>query len=332
MSTRRNGRNPNLFKRRLVIVGPGAIGLTLATVLGSVCRVSLLVRDPHYSVLSRATLRVTGHRTVASPPGLVDIETIESLSPWNEAVDLWLALKAGEIAPALAALAHRLPAESTVAVLSNGLGIYTEVRDILPQSISVLRLLPSFGAYKQSPAETRLAGDLTFAIAGPPSTADHIARTGEFLRSIGATVTTESDVELAEWRKALINLVVNPLCALAGVANGALGTDLRLGALIAPLLQEITAVTAKAGVPLEPITATELINRLSPHASNLNSMLIDLRLGRPTEIEYITGRFLERAQLQSISTPLMRSLYEAVRAVEAGALSRVRISGDLGVS
>ncbi|MDH4319423.1 MAG: hypothetical protein OEV64_13605, partial [Desulfobulbaceae bacterium] len=51
-------------------------------------------------------------------------------------------------------------------------------------------------------------------------------------------------------------------------------------------------------------------------ASNISSMLQDVRKGRPTEIDAINGAVVREGQRLSIPTPVNSELAEAVKALE----------------
>jgi len=305
-----------LNRRPLWIVGPGAVGMTLATLLSPERRVTLIARKDRCDALRMNPLRITGSRTVEASPHSIVIQSADELRSPDHPIDVWLAVKANDLSSALKGIADVTPPGSVVSVLSNGLGIFDDARRTIPSTISLLRILPSFGAYQTTPTETRLAGDLIFTVAGEPADSVAIERTTILLSRIGAQVRAETDIRLAEWRKAVINLMINPLCALADRENGTMITEPSLRTMLPLLLREIEGVARAEGVPLGILTADDIIVRLAPHASNLNSMLIDMRSGRRTEIDYITGRFLAAAQRRAISTPLLRAIYDTIKAAE----------------
>ena len=52
-------------------------------------------------------------------------------------------------------------------------------------------------------------------------------------------------------------------------------------------------------------------------AENVSSMLQDIRAGRRTEIESISGEILRRATMASLPTPRTRVIYQLVRSLES---------------
>lgn len=302
----------------IFVVGPGAVGLTLAIIARRAFPVGLLARRERRDVLSECSLSLCGAQVASFPVGHLPVYAIEEAPRVSGPADFWLTVKAHQLHAALTEIAPLLTKESVVTIFSNGLGIYAEGARLLAQRCTVLRALPSFGAYLQSPHEVVLAGELKIALAAPLEHHPIRDELAQRLGRVGASVACEDEVEQAEWRKARTNLIVNPLCALAQTANGALGSEAALTALLAPLLREIELVATHQGIDLPPLTPAEFLKLLAPHAENLNSMLIDLRAGRLTEIDAITGRFLAAAQAARIPTPLNRALYAAVRTMERG--------------
>lgn len=295
------------------VVGAGPVGLTLAAVFSARAPTTLLVKPNHRSALLDKTITVSGARHLTVPPRTIGLLLPDEIAALPSDTEYWICVKAYDLDRALGLIAPTLQPTNTVAVLANGLGIFLQAAQTIRRTAPLVRVLPSFGALCPSPTEVVLAGEIITTVAAPVGAEEARDAIVRRLGTVGPGPTVEANVALAEWRKAAINLIVNPVCALAGTTNGALLTDPGLNTLIAPLIREIVAVAAAEGFDLSDLSAASFANRIAPHATNTNSLLVDRQRGRPTEIDYITGRFLQIAAAYDIPTPLNRSLYELLK-------------------
>jgi len=297
----------------LCIVGGGAVGRTLAVLMSEHAETSILVKSSQRRELIDKPLTVSGARSRAIPPRTVGLLLADELSALPPNTEFWVCVKAFDLDVALRTLAPHLQPSNSVVILTNGLGIFMQAAETVRRLAPLVRVLTSFGVQTRTPTEVVLAGDLVATVAAPETAVtarDSVARR---LRLCGALTTVESNVSLAEWRKAVVNLIVNPLCSLAGSTNGALATEPALTALITPLLTEIATVASKEGFDLSDITADIFLERLAPHMGNTNSMLVDLRARRRTELDYMTGRFLAIAASYDVPAPLNRAIFELLK-------------------
>lgn len=300
----------------LCIVGGGAVGRTLAVLMSAHAETSILVKPSQRTEMLDRPLTVSGAHHHSTPPRSVGLLLVDELGVLPAETEFWMCVKAFDLDVALRSIAPFLNPASTVVVLANGLGVFMQAAETIRRRAPLVRVLPSFGVRTHSPTEVVLAGDLVATVAAP-RTAD-AARDSviDRLKASGIRTSAESNVAIAEWRKAAVNLIVNTLCTLAGARNGALATEPALAGLIPPLLGEIRAVAAKEGFDLSDLTPEAFLERLAPHALNTNSTLVDLRAGRRTEIDYITGRFLSIAARYEVPTPVNRALFELIKHAE----------------
>jgi len=136
------------------------------------------------------------------------------------------------------------------------------------------------------------------------------------MRSAGFTTETTETPGQALWRKVIVNAAINPLTALVNVPNGRLLEVQELRALLRSLVVEAVKVAATEGYRFETslVEYTEDVCRQT--ATNISSMLQDVRAGRQTEIEAITGEILRRADMASLPCPRSRVVYQLIKGME----------------
>lgn len=121
----------------------------------------------------------------------------------------------------------------------------------------------------------------------------------------------------AVWRKLVGNAAVNPVTAIVGCLNGELSAHpasrLADGAAV-----ETARVATADGVAIPDEEATRLWRAMADlTAANPSSMLQDVRAGRPTEIEAITGEVVRRGAAHGVATPVSSALLRLVEVLEA---------------
>ncbi|MEN8159017.1 MAG: 2-dehydropantoate 2-reductase, partial [Myxococcota bacterium] len=124
------------------------------------------------------------------------------------------------------------------------------------------------------------------------------------------------------WAKLLYNATLNPLGAILDASYGALGASHHTRPVMEALAHETFAAMRAAGFRTHWPSADAWLadfraRLLPPTASHESSMLQDLRAGRRTEIEAITGAVVELAGRHGLTVPVNRSVLALVRFLEA---------------
>ena len=173
------------------------------------------------------------------------------------------------------------------------------------------------------PEDVKLAGGGTVAFG--PVCASEAGGTREVAERVAQTLSragvhasvVEGGVQNTLWRKLIVNAAVNPICALAGVRNGALRTG-ALRVLADAVVVEACAVAraksvgdgaADTGAMLEFVH--DVIDKT---AENLCSMACDVEAGRVTEADAITGFLVRTAQAHKVPIPRIETLHALVKA------------------
>ncbi len=250
----------------------------------------------------------------------------ESVPAGAEPALVLLSVKSGATGDAAAALGAVLPAGTLVLSLQNGVANATRAQAAAP-SLRVLAGMVPFNVAQAAPGrfhrgtEGRLAVQddaplhrwaLTFARAGLP-------------------LTFHADMAPVLWGKLLLNLN-NPVNALSGLPLRAQLLDRGYRRVLAALQAEALAVMTDAGIrperlmPLPPHWLPALLRlptplfrrlaarmlRIDEHATS--SMADDLRLGRPTEIDALSGEIVRLAAARGRRAPLNEGIAALVRA------------------
>jgi len=296
----------------VAIIGPGAIGLVLAARLGRAPggpQVTLIDHRP-----DRAA-RLSGRPIVLhGPEGDLETSVPVRLAPEAPPDLVILATKAYA---ARAAAAHApWIGRTPVLLMQNGLGVAAEVAQVLPQS-PLVTAVSYQAANLAAEGEVRHVANLVTLVGYEGRPPDATARAiAAMLSAAGLPARTADDMSPEVWAKLLVNAAINPVAALAGVANGEVAERPSLRALAQAIAEEGEVAARAVGVALPYPSAVEAaIDTARRTADNRCSMLQDLEARRPTEIEYLNGAIVRAAEPRGVATPANRAISALVRQV-----------------
>ncbi len=129
------------------------------------------------------------------------------------------------------------------------------------------------------------------------------------------TEATEAPGQMI-WEKTAINSGINPLTALLNVPNGKLLEIREARQLMRDLVVEAAKVAATEGYRFDHSLIEYTEDICHQTRDNISSMLQDVRAGKRTEIEAISGEILRRGQMASLPTPRTRVIWQLVRGLE----------------
>lgn len=207
-----------------------------------------------------------------------------------------------------------LPPECSVLTLQNGLG-NVEALCSLAGSQRVLAGSTSEAATLLEEGVTRhVAPGVTRFGAWTSCPAEGIA---EMLAAAGFEAELTPAPGQALWEKVAVNAGINPLTALLNVPNGKLIESRETRQLLRDLVVEAAKVASTEGYRFTQSLVERTEQVCTDTAENISSMLQDVRAGRRTEIDAISGEILRRAQLASVPAPRTRVIYQLVRGLES---------------
>ncbi|GGA71379.1 2-dehydropantoate 2-reductase [Neiella marina] len=218
--------------------------------------------------------------------------------------------KAYQVETAVAELINQkllLPTTHLV-LLHNGLGPHESIAKRLNDETSLTLASTRQGALRLSPQEVKHTGlgatDLGL-FQGPQRASDKILAL--FQQSIG-DCHWHPNVLQPLWHKLLINSVINPLTARDQVTNGYLCGDDYQSEII-ELCAEACDIANACGIDAQPQQLyRQVLLVAEATASNRSSMLQDVSAGRPTEIDYINGYLIKRAEHHGLPIAAHRAL------------------------
>lgn len=291
------------------LVGPGAIGATVAALIHSagrdvvVCgrtpRDSIEVRpDPELDFGGSVVLPGPVRTDPAEVDGPVDVVLLAVKDTQNDAAARWLDRLCG--------------ANTVVLALQNGVEQVERVGRICPQA-TVVPAVVWFSAEMQDEGWVRLRTSVRLVLPDEPA-----ARTlADRLSGPRLSVDVDPEFATAAWHKLLVN-AVGGLMVLTGRKSGVFRRD-DVAALGRAYLTECLAVARAAGVHLDESVVDETVAMFAGMPEDLTtSILTDREHGRPLEWEVRNGVIGRTARAHGIETPISDVLVPLLAAAGDG--------------
>jgi len=291
----------------IIIIGAGAIGTYLAATISREYNVTLVGkkehgRKEHFKVIQKNGILLSGFQTIMSK-----VLTTRELKEIPENSLILVATKAYDVRIVFEQIKGIVKKDSVFLLIQNGIGVKEEVKDIFPNEI--IRAVTGIGAEIVRPGEVRTSwGKVVLENTKSAEKVYEIFSKSTFDTNIS------DDIKQEEWLKLSINAFVNPLTTLLQVRSHMLSKP-ELRDLIEKVIDEVLAVAEKEGyaVPREKVMRT--IDRLDQY-HNYSSMYQDIKKGKKTEVDYITGAIVILAKKHSLVVPYNEFLYDAIKYLE----------------
>ncbi|WP_082972830.1 oxidoreductase [Mycobacterium sp. E2497] len=290
---------------RIALVGPGAVGTTVAALLHKAGH-SVLVCG--HTPRDRIELRPDGADPIVVP-GPVHTDPREVNGPVDVVV---LAVKATQNDAAAGWLARLCGPHTIVAVLQNGVEQVERVQPHCPSS-PVVPGIVWYSAEAQPGGWVRLRTEPALVLPSGPS-AEAIA---DLLRGAGCRVDCDPDFITAAWRKLLTNALAG-FMALSGRRSGMFRRD-DVAALSRRYVAECLAVARAEGARLPDGIVDELAEMFRRAPEDMGtSILADRENGRRMEWDIRNGVIIRKARAHDLATPISDVVVSLLAAASDG--------------
>ena len=295
------------------ILGAGSIGGLWAARLHQAGRAPVMVlRDQRFDDYKRA-----GGLTIENE-GLVPVAAASPGTLQRPIDRLLVCCKSTQTLAALKSIATHVNEQTVIALVQNGMGLQDEVRQLFPSN-TLLWGTTTNGAFRPRPFHIVPAGNGETPIGTLEGvvinieTADALANEVAALSCPGFEARYTAAIAPLLWRKLAINCAINPLTVRYQCRNGGLLEIPEARAELSGICHEIRALSRALNRMdgLDDLEST-VLRVARQTAANHSSMLQDVRAGRETEIDFITGYLCRLATEHAVPTPLNHALYREV--------------------
>ena len=352
---------------RIAVIGGGAMGSLLGAKLASLegqsaPKIWLLSSwEEHMDVIAQQKGIIVRDDSASSAQTTESVVPIDQLVCLNrertlpsDAVDVAvIAVKGrGRDTQRAAAVAKQILRNEGLAVtIQNGIGNLEIIRAELGENQHAVQATVTTGARLESAGTVSLTGHGSTTLCGDSllgANGRALCRSftelltdsslqAEFLANNSGSSGVDIDAASAafQWRKLMVNAVINPLTSILDVENGALPQNPVACNLASEIVKETRAVMLASGVPCTDFChdddATNFVLDIAKAtAPNVSSMLADIRRGRETEIERINGHIVKVGEEVGVPTPFNKVVLGLVQAKQAEC--QKRRERDLGIN
>ncbi len=301
----------------ILILSAGAVGLSLAGRLSEAATIYAACRPVHAEAIRRQGLVMEGVWGDATHDGITPITGPDEVPP---DVDFIIITAKGTDTRAICEEYAGVLRDRPVASLQNGIGnediISRYTRIVIGGTVTTNFAVVGPGHVRvQSESAPMRFGAWSGDGAAIPD------RLIAIIRSAGIPAEADGDIRSGKWAKALLNIAVNPICALLAAPVGA-AADESVREIVEGLIRETFAVAGAEGVGLPWATADDYLAHLftvqvPDFAAVYPSMYYDLRRGRRTEIDLLNGYIARLGERHGIETPYNRCIAGLIRYEEA---------------
>ncbi len=265
----------------IYIVGPGAIGKSLAVFLQREGRRVILLRG---SVDGKPPKSESISIALSDGSFVEEKTEVSTISNFNSLDGVVVLTNKSFGNPALAEVLKNRIGNSPLVILQNGLGVEQPFldngfRSVYRCVLFVTSQQTGAGQVRFKPVSACPIG----VIKGQSEELDHITRllTTRYFRFL-----PEATIQPIIWKKAIINCAFNSICPLIGADNGIFHRNAVAFGIAEEVIRECLSIASRKGIVLNEEDVVQNLLTISKMSDGqLISTLQDINNGRPTEID-----------------------------------------------
>jgi len=293
----------NLYrtKMKITIIGPGAIGLLLASSLEELNDVSLLVKKKHYEVLNKNGLWIEKGKNKRK----INAKIITEMEDPEVVI---IAVKSYDLQATKKILRTF---KGKIIICQNGL----KMLDYNPgNSNDILAMVTSVGAVSLKLGITEFMGTGNTVIGNLNGTDNRTWNLENLFTKEYFEILPVTNIVEHIWLKATINSAINPIASFHNLRNGKLSEE-KYWKSVEKLLNESITIAKANNIkfPESPREAAKRIIDKTPN--NLCSMLQDLKKGQRTEIDEINGIIVKTGRKYNLMTTMNDKYLQKVKSI-----------------
>tara|TARA_B110000014_G_scaffold258002_1_gene243448 strand:+ start:23 stop:1030 length:1008 start_codon:yes stop_codon:yes gene_type:complete len=314
---------------KVCVVGAGAIGGYMAVRIAEAGHdVSVIARGPHLAAIRTHGLKLVEADQELVATNLTATDNIRELGPQDVVL---LALKAHQIEAVVEDLSVLLGAKTVLVTLQNGIPWWYFQRLDSPYAGRVVKTVDPNGVLFNNIDPDRVIGCIAYpaATVSEPgvikhvegnrfpvgeldgSESDRVNQVSALFTEAGFKARVLTDIRSEIWLKLWGNLTFNPISAVTHATLVDICQFPLTRTLAATMMTEAQSIGERLGagfrVPMERrIAGAESVGK------HKTSMLQDVEVGKPLEIDGMLGVVVELAEMTEVDVPTLRALYACV--------------------
>ena len=294
--------------RRVGVIGAGAMGLSLAAVLGTQVPVVVVCRNAQRAErLRHEGATVCGRIVAHSRPAVV--ENAADLVRGGGVSAIFVATKttaidavAAELAPLITSLGDQ-PSAPFLVSFQNGIEPGRQLIASLKDP-RVLRMVLDYGARLRDDGVVEVLASNPPHLLGclDPAYAGVCSILAGALSAGGLHTQTVADIEPHVWRKGIVNAAMNPVAALTDASVGEV-LDSPARDIVERLVNEGMEVALAEGIDLGADARARIWRIIEGARPHTPSMVQDIRAGRQSEVGQLNRQVIAHAKRLGVLAP-----------------------------
>jgi 2-dehydropantoate 2-reductase len=296
---------------KVLVLGAGAVGLSVAAKLSTICEVHAVSRKKNSDAISTNGFHLTG----IWGAGTFRFSIADSVPEGARYDYIFITAKSQDTQALCKEYAAIIRGTETVS-LQNGIGNEEIISRFTDNVIGGMIIT---GFEWQGIDRVHVSVEAGPAKLGrfPAGLDEPVLRLVALMAQAGIPVEGTAEIRSDLWGKTLYNCALNPLGAVMGVPYGDLFQP-AAWRIISEIVKEGFSVIQAEGIRLPWASAEEYIRhlhdvQLPATARHHSSMLQDIARGRPTEIDFLNGAIVAQGAVHGITTPVNTCIVDLVK-------------------
>lgn len=230
---------------------------------------------------------------------------------------LILFTKSGASREALEENKHMISKETILLTLQNGSGHEVLLSEFASENQIAIGVTQD-GSFLVSPYQIRHTGTYsTFFGMANGSDNQELAELAKTFNKCGFNTTKSEDVKRFIWEKLIINASSSVLSGILGMRQGYVFENEWAWETIRALVLEMVAVAKADGVEMDfEEQVARVKNLVTTNSEGVPSIVVDLKVGRKSEVDSISGSIVRAGKRLGIPTPTHNMAVNLVHAIE----------------
>lgn len=229
---------------------------------------------------------------------------------------LILFVKAGASKTALEDNKHLFGEKTTLLTLQNGSGH----EELLSHYVTGQQLaigISQDGSFLMSPNEIRHTGSAMTYFGKPSGDTETMADLEKTCNLCGFQTEKSSNIRFFIWEKLMINASSSVMTGVLQMPQGYCFTNQYAWGFVQALVKEMVDVACADGIALDyPTQIARLETHLKTNPEGVPSICVDIKEGRLTEVDTISGSVVRAGKRLSVPTPTHDLIVNLVHAME----------------
>lgn len=299
-------------KPEILIIGAGAVGLSIAGKLSETSEVSVVCRKRHADAILKKGLSLKGVWGEKRISNLKCFISAEDLKKTELKFDfIFITSKSSDTSTICDQYSDFLKESITVSI-QNGIGnediLKKYSKKVIGATITTNFHSDEYGSVTvQSESEPMKLGFYPDNSNAGINEITTLKKLTDLINKSGISAEISEDIRSSIWEKSLLNIAVNPVTAIFSIPVGKT-LDVNLRAVISELIKEAFCVMSVENIKIRWKNSEDyleyLFDYLIPSFSEVyTSMYQDIEIKRPTEIDFINGAVVKLGRKNNIKTP-----------------------------